>query len=560
MCAGITHDGAARKRERQGRHTVVLDDEQCSRFFDTMDALLYYVNERFQVVENFTLDYEGQLGDMKTALVARELWENVEVIDEFVRENPARLPQRCLDAALAWKSALPGLYTVVRYQSGRALLMNEAGVFAVGGVTLELEGEIGKAPAYVDMVLLPFEGQIVYDGFLQAYDGDGTVEEETRIQDEFENRCSSGIVSTAEKFSQVADAFLQARRDEELDALLDDVVREADGGAEQLPPGFHRGPLAGLDTLEREAALAVEQARRPDASSAPGATAAPTAPGIPAAADTPAPPPLQSPHTWADIQADQAMNCAIACTLSRGLVSIEDAYAQYQALVPNPIGATDFEALVRSEASFADAYFGIWSFQGCDYLAYYTLTPDYIAQMASHGNGWRSLREELDYYESYRQGLLESRAEVPPRPLSRTLLENTPLGELLRDESVTRLRKFLDERIPDGQDDYTFADLAAQEFALTAIEAGNLEELYRLSEDLGLTNCSADETRLPRLATNVFNAMPSWENNGWSPQELYEQLTGRRVFYNDDGTVKHVGADDPCPCGSGQKYRECHGR
>ena len=54
--------------------------------------------------------------------------------------------------------------------------------------------------------------------------------------------------------------------------------------------------------------------------------------------------------------------------------------------------------------------------------------------------------------------------------------------------------------------------------------------------------------------------MPSWENNGWSPQELYEQVTGRKMFYNEDGTIMKIGADDPCPCGSGKKYRDCCGR
>ena len=44
------------------------------------------------------------------------------------------------------------------------------------------------------------------------------------------------------------------------------------------------------------------------------------------------------------------------------------------------------------------------------------------------------------------------------------------------------------------------------------------------------------------------------------PEELYEQLTGRKMFYNDDGTVMKLGADDPCPCGSGKKYRDCCGR
>jgi len=54
--------------------------------------------------------------------------------------------------------------------------------------------------------------------------------------------------------------------------------------------------------------------------------------------------------------------------------------------------------------------------------------------------------------------------------------------------------------------------------------------------------------------------MPSWENNGWSPQELYEQLTGRKLFYNEDGSVMKLGADDPCPCGSGKTYRNCCGK
>ena len=509
---------------------TVLNDEQCARFFDTMDSLLYFVNARFQVVEGFTLDYDGQIGDMKAALVARALWDNVEIIDEFVRENPARLPQRCLDVAQSWKAALPGIYAVVRYQGGRAILMNDVGVFSVSGVTLELEGEIGKAPAYVDLVLLPFEDTIVYDGFLQAYDGDGSIEEVARIQDEFENRCAGGIVSTGAEFLRIAEAHLAAERDRELDALLADVAREAEGAEEELPAGFHRSAFA---NEQREAAA------------------------FPALRDN-APDP--APRSDYDIQADQAVNCAIACVLSRGVVEIGEVFEQYRDLAPEPLAREEFEGLVRHEASFSDSYFGLWAYEGRDYLAYYSLTPDYITQMASLGGDWRGLREELDYYENYRRNLLEARREVPPKPLSRTLLENTPLGELLRNENVERLRRFLDERIPDGEDDRTFAATAAQEFVLTSIESGALDELYRLAEDLGVMGCCADETRLPRLATNVFNAMPSWENNGWSPQELYEQLTGRRMFYNEDGTVMKVGADDLCPCGSGLKYRECCGR
>ena len=87
---------------------MVLTVEQSERFFDAMDALLLYVNDRFKVVDGFSLEYSGQIGDMKTALVAHALWDNVEIIDDFVRENPFHLPEKHLQSALRWKNALPG--------------------------------------------------------------------------------------------------------------------------------------------------------------------------------------------------------------------------------------------------------------------------------------------------------------------------------------------------------------------------------------------------------------------------------------------------------------------
>mgnify|MGYP007102109399 CR=1 FL=1 len=128
---------------------VVLTDEQNDRFFDTMDSLLYSVNQRFHAVEDFTLDFENALDDVRGAIVSQTLWHNVEIIDEFVRDNPDHLSQRHLQTALGWKNALPGLYTLVRYQSGCAVVMGEAGVFSVCGVTYELNDEIEIGRAHV---------------------------------------------------------------------------------------------------------------------------------------------------------------------------------------------------------------------------------------------------------------------------------------------------------------------------------------------------------------------------------------------------------------------------
>ena len=676
---------------------MILNDEQNSRFFDTMDALLYYVNDRFRVVESFTLDYSNPLDDVKSSLVARTLWENVEVIDDFVRENPYGLSKSCLETARAWKSALPGFFTLVRYQSGRALLMNEAGVFSVCGITNELEGEIGPAPAYVELVLLPFDNVIVYDGFLQSYDTEGTATELQRIQDEFENRCSKGIALTAADFIRQADAYLAAQRDKEFEKLMADVARESAAGEEQLPPGFHRGVLAGLSAEERETAV-MDHLAELSSSMVPSAVkfdqrvrkrkpvtslrdclmlftkaqleafaqllgmrglarlrkaemVGEIAAELPLALET-----LESylfiatlpcyemarklasgdPVTFsADerksyvliwpmepfifmfrdgttytvlvpdelkplfAQVDfgavdrirrmraQALSCMAACVTLCGVVSVDDAYDQYRGLVSDVLSRDEFYDAINENIAIGNSVFDLWTYMPTDYLVHYSLSPDFVAQefgRAQHeqyskllrdtetgelsdsalrqfaGNVRSSLSAELEQLEQYKRGLVESQSNLPMKPLSRSLLENDVLGELLDDPNAERLRVFLDAHVPDGADDYSFAERVVEEMVQEAMETGSLQGMFACARDWGLEGCSTDEERLPTLITNLYNSLPSWENNGWSPQELYEQVTGRKMFYNEDGSVMRVGADEPCPCGSGKKYRDCCGR
>ena len=680
---------------------MVLNDEQVNRFFDTMDALLYYVNDKFRVVKGFSLESETMIDDVKASMVARELWDNVEVIDDFVRENPFRLPEDCLEVARRWKCALPGFYTLVRYQSGKALLMNDAGVFSVMGVTLEIEGEIGPAPAGVELVLLPFDDVIVYDGFLQAYDldGVGSKDESRRIQDEFERRCASGIVSTASEFMQCAEAYLSAQRDLEFEKLLADMSSEsARGGEEELPAGFHRGVLANLPEPEREAAVRKHLEgsfrsmrdylanydkrrvhKRAPVTGLGDCLALMTKAELQSVADSlymgglsrlrkaemieelsaelphspevlhrllvefsggyyetarrafedgriefdrderenrldvwPLEPytfmfrngrtytvvvpdelrPLFASLDFEEIDRErrrwrQALACANACAVLHGVSSVDDAYDQYRALCSDSLSAEGFRDVLAAESTFGgEGAFDLWNYGTTDYLVHYTLGVDYLvreftmprdsssdgvfretetgalAYPSFTGQEWRGrgdLISEMGQLENYKRNLVEMRAQIPMKPLPRIILEQDVMACLFDDRNVIALRNFLDGHVPDGQNDYVFADRACEEIVFSSIEVGSLEDLFDFCAKLGLDGCCSDAQRLPQLVTNVFNAMPSWENNGWSPQELYEQMTGRRLFYNEDGSIKRVGADDPCPCGSGKKYRECCG-
>src|SRR5690606_7741851 len=50
-----------------------------------------------------------------------------------------------------------------------------------------------------------------------------------------------------------------------------------------------------------------------------------------------------------------------------------------------------------------------------------------------------------------------------------------------------------------------------------------------------------------------YDAALSGEDPG-----IAEAATGRQAV--PDGAVPKVGRNDPCPCGSGKKYKHCHGR
>ena len=65
--------------------------------------------------------------------------------------------------------------------------------------------------------------------------------------------------------------------------------------------------------------------------------------------------------------------------------------------------------------------------------------------------------------------------------------------------------------------------------------------------------------KLLDLFMNLANAYPNWPNSGWSADELAERATGKKIFYNEDGSPMKDGRNDPCPCGSGKKYKKCCG-
>ena len=94
------------------------------------------------------------------------------------------------------------------------------------------------------------------------------------------------------------------------------------------------------------------------------------------------------------------------------------------------------------------------------------------------------------------------------------MLQRDALGALFELSTVVQLRNFLDARVPDGEDDFFFADRVVEALVMGAMEGAGIQDLFAYVRELGLDACCEDEERLPKLITNVYNSLPSWENNG----------------------------------------------
>lgn len=250
----------------------------------------------------------------------------------------------------------------------------------------------------------------------------------------------------------------------------------------------------------------------------------------------------------------------------RGIVPAGDVYDEFIRLYHEQMDRDEFDQLLFYviQGDCREAY--LFDAHGTEYVLHEALAADWcdVSGVSLDLLEGGFLEGDLGFLKR----ILESQKGKEPRPLGPGLLTGDDVFDLRATTPASlALRDYLDANVPDGQDDYFFADKVIDElidyFAVGMHGTECFNVFLEILEDNGYVPDKAHLTHLMELATNMINSMPTQANNGWSPHELMSRTaasTGRRVFYNDDGTVKRVGRNDPCPCGSGKKYKKCCGR
>ncbi len=267
---------------------------------------------------------------------------------------------------------------------------------------------------------------------------------------------------------------------------------------------------------------------------------------------------------WESIEADQqqgklALSVANMLVDLRGAAPLSDVYEQYQALSNDPIEIGDMALLLayspRDDLALYDFWFGDDPSQ-C-YLVHSDIAASLLGNTGRMGEGSRlhmgELPSEIDDLFAVQEG-------KQPRPISE---EMATLGEYVpwarTRPAAVALRDYLDAHVPDGENDYTFADTVLDDLIIMCTSEFPMQVITQyLSDKLALADID-QLNKIMELFTNLSSTLPKWSNNGWSPNELSEGMGRGKVFYNADGSPKRVGPYDMCPCGSGKKYKDCHG-
>ena len=89
----------------------------------------------------------------------------------------------------------------------------------------------------------------------------------------------------------------------------------------------------------------------------------------------------------------------------------------------------------------------------------------------------------------------------------------------------------------------------------------DLQQLINRLQMMGMQIEDLKEAqKLFSLCVEFGNNTPKWINKGWTPAELVKKETGKSGNNLTVVTANKVGRNDPCPCGSGKKYKKCCGR
>lgn len=256
----------------------------------------------------------------------------------------------------------------------------------------------------------------------------------------------------------------------------------------------------------------------------------------------------------------RARQVADLLVATRGMLTFDEAFAEYNRIYPDGFSKNALTgALSLYIKQFEPGFEVLYDNEHEEWYFVDARLLDKLDESGEPVVGFDGLNiGKLGFLED----LLAARAGKDPWKLPADMIE---AGDYLdwasALPSARAFSQFLNENVPDGENDYTFADGLMEEVLTNASAGVDGTALIQYLADRGLGfEDLRHANKMLGLLFALINGLPCWIDNGWPPAALHAAASNKPVFRNPDGSYMKVARNDPCPCGSGKKYKKCCGR
>ena len=157
------------KKYKNMKSEAKLSEEDAFLFFKIYFALLEYVNKKYHIQPLLKAIYQQTDLPPNLLLPIRDyLFEHLEIIDDFINDNPYHLTDDELELAYNFKYSISDMFIIMQYDREYAYLLGKHANFAIKGLHSTIEEVIPTydLPYISLMHLIPFKDNIVYDGII----------------------------------------------------------------------------------------------------------------------------------------------------------------------------------------------------------------------------------------------------------------------------------------------------------------------------------------------------------------------------------------------------------
>lgn len=116
--------------------------------------------------------------------------------------------------------------------------------------------------------------------------------------------------------------------------------------------------------------------------------------------------------------------------------------------------------------------------------------------------------------------ILHQQEGKPPCPPSEAIIEHGVATATMDAPEAQALVAYLDEFVPDGQDDYTFATNAVRGIINTARDLPDIERIFKILSDAGFVPTREQVGEMMPLIMELLKVIPKWTHNGWTARDV----------------------------------------